>query len=114
MTDYEHAEVSRDLALAIGWKPEQLFDEHDGSYCAINISQTRYVESWREFDYRDTAVIWAIAERFNCFPRQGNFKGAWFSAPGPEHSFGEWAGSASLAVARAVIAMKQDQHGETE
>ena len=68
MTD---AEISRRLALAIGWEEDQndpdvileLDWREDTTQCKV-----WFDENWKTFDYRDPAVIWPIAERFNCFP----------------------------------------------
>lgn len=69
------AEISRRLALAIGWSdadPEDpdvvifrapLSGQHLEDHCAVWFEQ-----DWRTFDYRDPSVIWPIAERFNRFP----------------------------------------------
>lgn len=66
MTDIE---ISRALALAIGWEPVRIFTTSDGR-CAINRPQ-RIGSPYSDavyFDYRDPAVIWPIAERYGCFP----------------------------------------------
>jgi hypothetical protein len=59
MTD---AEISRRLALAIGWK-DVIPGEPDGCYVVDHAAKR---DRW--FDYLDPAVIWPIAERFDCFP----------------------------------------------
>lgn len=60
MTD---AEISRRLALAIGWSESDILLRRGGLISVVTDSGwTRY------FDYRDPAVIWPIAERFDCFP----------------------------------------------
>ena len=70
MTD---AEISRRLALAIGWRDDQNDPDVVIEFDCKDFGQTAkckvwFDASWREFDYRDPAVIWPIAERFNCFP----------------------------------------------
>jgi len=90
MTD---AEISRRLALAIGWR-----------HVKESVAGTRALVSgagnmWHAFDYRDPAVIWPIAERFDCFPMR------------VECGWGTWSGvcccciadTAAKAVALAVI-----------
>lgn len=62
MTEWTDAEISRRLALAIGWK-DVLPGEADGCWVVDHDAQR---DRW--FDYRDPAVIWPIAERFDCFP----------------------------------------------
>jgi len=66
MTDLE---ISRALALAIGWEPRRIFVTSDGR-CGINRPQ-RIGSPYSDavyFDYRDPAIIWPIAERYDCFP----------------------------------------------
>jgi len=79
MTDLE---ISKALALAIGWKPEQM-----RSY---PLSQTLYCPCAEakghdgpgiKFDHRDWGVIGPIAERYDCFPFQIRSK---------EEDFGKW------------------------
>ena len=75
MTDIE---ISKALALAIGWTEDRrdengcldpdvitegaLFGQEDGVFVWVDGSM------WKRFDYRDPAVIWPIAERYNAFP----------------------------------------------
>ena len=61
MTD--HADLSRRLALAIGWPEKSIIVT--GRFTYIVVAQGG---RWRCFDYRDPAVIWPIAERYNAFP----------------------------------------------
>ena len=89
MTDIE---ISKALALAIGWTEDRrdengcldpdvitegaLFGQEDGVFVWVDGSM------WKRFDYRDPAVIWPIAERYNVFPyalrdRSGKFTGQW-------------------------------------
>lgn len=94
MTD---AEISRALALAIGW-PDW----------AVATGQSGRVYIWTqeaapEFDYRDPAVIWPIAERYNCFPSKASWGGGWRASAG-EHIPMFLADTAAKAVALAVIA----------
>lgn len=64
MTDLE---ISKALALAIGWKPTDLMQ-----YEYKTILEVWWVDGWdadwRAFDYRDWNVIGPIAERYDCFP----------------------------------------------
>lgn len=94
MTD--HADLSRRLAIAIGWQDWAVTTAQNGSV---------YVwtpECGRVFDYRDPAVIWPIAERYDCFPC-GNGGGVWAASTGIKVYFGD---TAAEAVARAVIGSK--------
>ena len=62
MTDLE---ISKALALAIGWK--QVMPEDILGTGVLQCWVYTGVQ-WREFDYRDPAVIWPIAKYFDCFP----------------------------------------------
>ena len=63
MTDLQ---ISKALALAIGWKRMLPNPEADGlQQCWVWTGH-----SWRVFDYRDWAVIGPIAERYFAFPSQ--------------------------------------------
>ena len=93
MTD---AEISRALAVAIGW-PDW----------AIATGQTGRVYVWtqdcgREFDYRDPLVIWPIAERYNAFPAHLT-DGKWCATTNLKLFLGD---TAAKAVALAVIGGK--------
>lgn len=73
MTEWSDAEISRRLALAIGWPECSILYGRLGN---IRVMQE---DGWvRYFDYRDPAVIWPIAERFNCFPVCSGSR--WFAA----------------------------------
>jgi len=54
-------EISRRLALAIGWNN---VSTHNGS-CYV-YEPSMFVG--RAFDYRDEVVAFRVAERFDCFP----------------------------------------------
>lgn len=106
MTEYEHGDISVRLALAIGWPEHKIYDEGDGSFCSINISDMPPIKVWRDFDYRDPAVIWPIAERFDCFPiRVNTVQGkGWIVQP---YLTGFASETAAQAVALSVIAAKE-------
>lgn len=94
------AEISRRLALAIGWK----YVQESAAGIRALVSETGNM--WHAFDYRDPAVIWPIAEQFNCFPMR------------IEDGWGAWSGgcfwtadTAAKAVALAVI--KAHEGGKT-
>lgn len=92
MTD---AEISRQLALAIGWPRTAVVLGTTGCYVWCG-------NRWRTFDYRDPAVIWPIAERYKCFPWKWEWgRDAWCSRiPGAVYVA---APTAAEAVALAVI-----------
>jgi len=106
MTDFDHAEISRRLALAIGWPEHKLYSEGDGSFVSINISDMPPIKIWRDFDYRAFDVIWPIAERFNCFPRTDSIGIQWYSYTQRAETT-TLADTAALAVAMAVIKSKE-------
>lgn len=105
MTECSDAEISRRLALAIGWPEEAFYKGGDGSFVALALLHSGGC-SWKEFDYRDPAVIWQIAERFDCFPTFHAVSDTW--AVG----LGQWMAhedcdTAAKAVALAVIKAKE-------
>lgn len=98
MTEADHADLSRRLALALGWR--------EGTYPEPRMVVQRWGvvcwdgNKWRRFDYRDPAVIWLIAERYNCFPVHMS-DGKWRAyIPGANQVA---ATTAAEAVALAVI-----------
>jgi hypothetical protein len=116
MTDLEHADISSRLALAIGWPEHRLYS--DGNEVHVNVSDMPPIHLWNDFDYRDPAVIWPIAERFNCFPRKsttslGPLDKRWFTRiRNPAANYDQpfsWGDTAALAVALAVIKAKEQQ-----
>ena len=76
MTDLE---ISRALALAIGWSPHDLFRTGEGVVCYMLERHPAGHKVWdyRTFDYRDWNVIGPIAERYAAFPSMiadGNYR----------------------------------------
>jgi len=60
-----HLELSEKLALAIGWRQDQIRIYPTGTlYCPCATDTTVGIV----FDYRNWAVIGPIATRYNCFP----------------------------------------------
>lgn len=99
MTD--HADLSRRLALAIGYAPEDVRVRKSlllGYVCDVWTRQGAIRNWWRRFDYRDPVVIWPIAEHFDCFPWKNG--GTHWCAGGMRYYYGD---TAAEAVARAVI-----------
>jgi hypothetical protein len=110
MTDLEHADISRRLALAIGWPEYRIGND---SWGAVFITSGANLPIGKFLDYRDFSVIWPIAEKFNAFPRASLASNGvlWFArVRGPiqrptfEFSKGE---TAALTVALAVIKAKE-------
>lgn len=81
MTDLE---ISKALALAIGWKQTWTTRATDGEETVtICISpEDAPQEHWELFDYRDWTVSAPIAEKFNVFPYKADEKlygGGWLT-----------------------------------
>lgn len=94
MTDEE---ISRRLALALGWPESSFYKWHSDSRLVIEDAN-----GWRRFfDYRDPAVIWPIAERFNAFPTF--LLGSWTACIGTDFATDIDADTAAKAAALAVI-----------
>lgn len=110
MTD--HADLSRRLALALGWPehllhsaPEPIYGWRVWAWCEADPGCAPKNRPpwwpWRPFDYRDEQIIWRVAERYNCFPFR--------VSPGHWHVLSPFTGrmieadTAAEAVARAVV-----------
>lgn len=68
MTQLSDLEISEALALAIGWKKEQI---HKNLFIDVLQVVVRDNDEWavmQAFDYRDWSVIGPIAEKYDCFP----------------------------------------------
>jgi len=63
MTDLE---ISKALALAIGWKKDDI--------AMFSNEMEVWSGGWRTFDYRDWNVIGPIAERYNFFPQRAFYQ----------------------------------------
>lgn len=97
MTDLE---ISKALALAIGWKRMLPNPEADGlKQCWVWTGH-----SWRIFDYRDWNVIGPIAEKYNCFPTKMGY-GLWDASIAFGTIYG--ADTPQKAIALAVIGAKK-------
>lgn len=99
MTD--HADLSRRLALAIGWPESSIIAVGRFTYIRVELG-----EKWRAFDYRDEQIIWRVAERYNAFPVKTS-ETQWLAGcrtTGPRAT-GVYmhAPTAAEAVARAVV-----------
>jgi len=62
MTD---TEIDRRLALAIGYRPEDVQIERG---CVYVVLKYYFGDVWKRFDYRQWDVIGPIAERYDLFP----------------------------------------------
>lgn len=97
MTDQE---ISRRLALAIGYAQEDV-DQAEGCTWVRRDIGGGWTQ-WRKFNYREPAVIFPIAERFDAFPVE-QYSGGWFAMVRETSATGK-AETAAKAVALAVIA----------
>ena len=89
-----HTEINRKLALAIGWKPEQI--KPNGSSIFV-----RHCALWCMFNYRHWHTIGPIAQRYDCFPRKNGSK--WQGYVG-HVCIMQFADTPQKAIALAVIA----------
>jgi hypothetical protein len=105
-------EISKALALAIGWKPRKIGQGQINGDSLIGINEkasggansTTFFDKraggWCvAFDYRDPAVIWPIAAKFDCFPIVTT-RGWWSVASSESEAFAD---TPEKAVAMAVI-----------
>lgn len=103
MTEADHADLSRRLALAIGHAPEDVSIWKEGTEHLCIVRRPHLGPGWRCFDYRDPAVIWRVAERYDVFPTR-LADARWLAVMGETLTFCYGHGStAAEAVARAVI-----------
>ena len=90
-------DIDKALALAIGWKPEQIQKRWGGIAMWVDDADE---PQWVQFDHTDPAVIWPIAERFDLFPRR--YKKLWLAVRFMERTLAVHP-CAATAVALAVI-----------
>jgi hypothetical protein len=90
MTDLE---ISKALALAIGWAPQSLMYSEG----KLRLARKERQWQWQVFDYRDWNVIGPIAERYNRFPIILAETGKWFAR------WPTFADTPQKAIALAVI-----------
>jgi hypothetical protein len=76
MTDLE---ISKALALAIGWKTVSQFGNAAGDVATFVGGGISNYSGWREFDYRDWKVAGPIAERYDAFPNYYKHLNGWSS-----------------------------------
>ena len=95
MTDIE---TDKALALAIGWKPEQLWNRE--TYLLLPMRFDGF-EHWQRFSHSDWNVIGPIGERYNAFPME-DCLGQWFASIGI-HGRNVTADTPRKAIALAVI-----------
>lgn len=98
-----HAQISKSLAVAIGWK--DCVEDPDVQTVHPR-GEEEYVEvwyegAWRIFDYRDWNVIGLIAKRHDCFPMRIPATSGWTASTLCGGVF--CADTPQLAIALAVI-----------
>ena len=89
-------ELSRKLALAIGWHPGLIIKAPNEVRCYRGVKQW----GWQKFDYRDWNVIGPIAAKYDCFPLRTDTQGWWAGVFG---CCGLYADTPQRAIALAVI-----------
>ena len=89
-------EINKVLALAIGWKPEQM--RVTLATVFLTTEYKGYAPREEIFDYTDPAVIWPIAAKYDCFPYQSSYDLMWTTDYNRE-----WYDTPELAVAMEVI-----------
>lgn len=113
MTDLE---ISKALALAIGWEKDQMCVHNRSFYVTdwprkdnrktLLLGSGRYpppLTPWRKFDHMDWAVIGPIAEKFDLFPRKSETLGWWLP-----HIYAKgFHTTPQKAIASAVIGAKK-------
>jgi hypothetical protein len=98
MTDLE---ISKALALAIGWTPGRMFVVEG----KLRIPRNEKQWSWQVFDYRDWNIAGPIAEKYNCFPTKLEALELWGSNIGNKRA--EFGYTPQSAIALAVIGAKK-------
>ena len=105
MTAKTNQEIDFDLALAIGYSADRVRNILDWVQ-VWNVwarqDGPRGYDGWQRFDHTDPAVIWPIAERFECFPQACGFLHKQWRA-GYSLSCEELSEKAATATALAVI-----------
>ena len=109
MTDREHAELSRRLALALGYMPinVQTCNDHALVY-GLWTDILRPWGYWRRFDYRDPTVALLLLKHFGV----SNSLNVWSSGPtwwnwSTGDGFDGVCATIEEAIALAVIAVKE-------
>jgi len=91
-----HSEINRRLALAIGWRAEDISPGEVFLYQR----EAGALHWWQKFDFKDWHTIAPIAERYDCFPIK-TFYGRW-----KRHTWGQAYDTPQEAIAWAVIGDK--------
>lgn len=92
-----HTDISKRLALAIGYRKEDI------EWTCDNVIVHR-AGGWYRFDYRDEEVAFRIAERYQCFPQYLNTLQTWWVCDINNCEYVDTDGDTpQLAIALAVI-----------
>lgn len=94
MTDLE---ISKALALAIGWPRTSIAIHGDMWEVMVLVEPNPF--GWRVFDYEDWNVIAPIAAKYDMFPHKSDTQGWWF----PHKHTTVFADTPQKAIALAVI-----------
>ena len=94
----KNTEISRRLALAIGYTADRIVCGSHVFVCNYYLEgeYKKRIGRWQLFDHTDPAVIWPIAERFNRFPSASS-AGGWAIG---------WARSEIAATASALAIIR--------
>jgi hypothetical protein len=108
MTDLE---ISKALALAIGWPSTKIHTHLHGTGYAVSIIQPDMESVLRIFDYRDWNVIGPIAERYRCFPQWLVQRGGFWWVSDIDSNGNEWvdveADTPQKAITLPIIGAKK-------
>ena len=86
-------EISRRLALVIGYAPNQIMVD-EGSVLVVRDGW------WDQFDHRDERTIFRIAARYRMFPQWDAYKQCWLVK---KRTLSTWSADATTCIALAVI-----------
>lgn len=104
MTDIE---INKALALAIGWKDHQIDTDRSEIFLCTSVATLYSFSSFQRFSHKDPAVIWSIAEKYNCFPeRRSEMIPTWLAWV-EGRGLPTEADTAAKAVALAVIGVNK-------
>jgi hypothetical protein len=102
MTDLE---ISKALALAIGWKEKDVAIDVEANTLRLPMWINMHaLLNWQAFDYRDWAVIGPIAQWYDAFPRKVSGR-QWHARAA--FTIGAYGDTPQKAIAMAVIGSRK-------
>jgi len=107
--DMTELEINRKLAIAIGWREDQMWENRDYPG-TLYIQYDRLLMGGRAFSFESWLVAGPIAEKFDCFPNKAQSAkhiGEWY-APVGDIANGVYADTPQRAIALAVIGARHD------